>query len=97
LEPASELPFATAFHDPGAGWGRKKNQHAEPVAKRMLQPEDQAGESDSKCNGSAADDKELPEDTHVLERQRLRHDCAELFGLNLASRQCDAVHARPER
>jgi hypothetical protein len=63
----------------------------------MLQPEDQAGESDSKCNDSAADDKELPEDAHVLERQRLRHDCAELFGLNLASRQRDAVHARHER
>ena len=68
LEPARELVFETAFYDPGAHWGCKKNEDAEPIAKRMLQPQHQAGKSDAKCNDSAADDEELPEDTHVFKR-----------------------------
>jgi len=50
----------------------------------MQQPENQASHSNSKCNDAAADDEELPEDAHLLERQTLRHDCAELFCGNVA-------------
>lgn len=84
FQPASELTLTPAFHDPGARRGCKKNDHAEPIAERMQQPENQASHSNSKCNDAAADDEELPEDAHLLERQTLRHDCAELFCGNVA-------------
>ena len=93
LEPVCELALAPAFHNPTASGSCQKSDNAEPIPERMQQPEDRADDRDCQCDDPATNRKELTEDTHMLERQIVRHDCAELFGLNLASSHRDGLHA----
>jgi len=97
LEPACKLALAAAFHDPTARRRGNEEEKTEPISERVQQPEDQTGDRDSRCDDTAANHKELPEDTHVFERQRVRHDRAELLRVNLACSRCDGVHGHHRR